>query len=145
MQKTLLLLFILFFTLNIAQSQTWLTDFGEAKKIALKENKKILISFQGSDYCANCKKLNNDLWPKSEFIEFANKNYILVKAEFPRKKKNRLPKEQQEKNNKLAEAYNRNGYFPFIVILDKNAKVLGKTDYKNITALAYIDLLESFK
>ena len=43
----------------------------------------------------------------------------MLKADFPRKKKNLLPKPQQKNNNKLAEKYNSNGHFPFVVVLDK--------------------------
>ena len=69
----------------------------------------------------------------------------MLRADFPRKSKNALPKEQQEANAKLAEAYNKNGIFPLVVVLDANGRVLGKTSYKKMSPDEYIALLESFK
>jgi hypothetical protein len=68
----------------------------------------------------------------------------MLKADFPRKKANALVPEQVEKNNALAEKYNRFGYFPFVVVLDKDGKVLGETGYQHISVAAYIKLLDSF-
>jgi hypothetical protein len=47
-------------------------------------------------------------------------------ADFPRQKKNQLPKEKQELNDKLAEKYNPEGEFPYMVLLDAEGKVLRK-------------------
>ena len=68
----------------------------------------------------------------------------MLQADFPRKKKNSLNIEQQEKNNALAEKYNKNGYFPFVVVLDKNGNVLGETSYKKTSPNEYINELNSF-
>ena len=68
----------------------------------------------------------------------------MLQADFPKRSKNALPKDQQAKNDQLAEKYNPNGYFPFVVILDKTGKVLGQTGYKNMSSKEYIDHLNSF-
>ena len=68
----------------------------------------------------------------------------MLKADFPRKNKNALSPEQQEKNNKLAEVYNSNGYFPFVVVLDKSGKVLGQAGYQKIEVKQYIAMLDKF-
>ena len=59
-----------------------------------------------------------------EFQSFADKNLVLLIADFPRQKKNQLPKEQQELNDKLAETYDPEGSFPFLVLTDANGKSL---------------------
>ena len=89
-------------------------------------------------------KLENEIWSSATFKEYAVKNYVLVKADFPRRKKNRLSKELQEKNNALAEKYNNQGIFPLVVVLDEMGKVLGKTSYKKLTPNEFIKLLNSF-
>ena len=48
---------------------------------------------------------------------YAKDHFVMLKADFPRKRANKLNSEQQEKNNKLAEIYNQKGYFPFVVVL----------------------------
>ena len=68
----------------------------------------------------------------------------MVQADFPRRKKNVLADKQTKANAKLAEAYTKNGVFPFVVVLDNNGKVLGETSYKKTTPQTYIDELNGF-
>ena len=143
--KKLFLTFIFAFALINLQAQTWQTDLSTAEKIAHKENKEILLVFQGSDWCAPCIKLDREIWSTEEFKSYAKDHYVLLKADFPKRSKNALSEEQQKKNNKLAETYNQKGYFPFVVLLDPDGKVLGETGYKNMSPQEYIKLLDSFK
>ena len=71
-------------------SQNWKNNFDEAKIEAEKQNKKILLVFSGSDWCAPCIKLDKNIWRSAEFIKFSDENYILYKADFPKKKANQL-------------------------------------------------------
>ncbi len=135
---------LLFFLMGVMSAQEWHTDLSESLEIAKKENKKIILVFQGSDWCAPCMKLDREIWSSKEFISYANENFVLLKADFPRRRKNQLSKEQQEKNNKLYEKYDTQGYFPFVVVLDKNEKVLGTTGYKKVSPKEYINMLNSF-
>ncbi len=144
MRPFLILFCTLFFSYSCF-SQDWITNFEEAKSSAKNSNKKIVLVFQGSDWCAPCIKLDKEIWHTDEFIDYAKSHFVMLKADFPKRKKNALTKEQQEHNNKLAEAYNRNGYFPYVVVLDENGLVLGSTGYKKVTPKAYIDILQSFK
>ncbi|MDA9262279.1 thioredoxin family protein [bacterium] len=129
------------FTIN---AQNWLTDIGVAEKIAIKENKKIVMVFQGSDWCAPCIKLDKYIWSTEEFKSYSNDNFVMVKVDFPRRKKNKLDKKQEEYNGNLAEKYNPQGIFPMVVVIDSNKKVLGRTGYKKMTPSEYIKLLSSF-
>ena len=125
-------------------SQNWETSYENSLTIAQNQNKKIILVFQGSDWCGPCIKLSKEIWSSEEFIAYSKKNYILIQADFPRKKKNALEIKQQKINNFLAEKYNSNGYFPLVVVLNKNGEVLGETSYKKTTPKQYINLLESF-
>lgn len=144
MKYIITILFLMAFGLS-SFAQEWQTDFEQAKQLASKENKTIILVFQGSDWCTPCIKLDRAVWSTDVFKKYAEKHFVMLQADFPRKKKNTLSKELQEKNNKLAERYNRHGYFPFVVVLDKNGKVLGETGFKRNTVEEYIKLLESFK
>lgn len=126
-------------------SQNWKSDFEEAKTIAAKENKNIVLVFSGSDWCAPCIKLDKVVWQSDEFKKEAEKNWVTYKADFPKKKANQLPIELTEVNKKLAEKYNKNGSFPLVVLLDKFGKVIGMTGFKNVSATDYIKLLHSFE
>jgi thioredoxin-related protein len=136
------LVFLLF--VQIGTAQQWLTDFDAAQTRATAEEKAIILVFQGSDWCAPCIRLDREVWSTPEFIEYANSNYIMLKADFPRKKKNALPQKQAEANAALAERYNPRGIFPLVVILDATGQVMGQASYDRKSPQAYIELLESF-
>jgi thioredoxin-related protein len=136
--RKMLLMFLIFSGIT-SYSQTWVTNIEEAKKQATEQNKHILLVFSGSDWCGPCIKLDKNIWQSEAFKKDAKKNWILVKADFPKKKANQLSPELTESNNKLAEKYNRDGNFPFVVILDKTGKVLGMTAYKSVDAEQYIE------
>ncbi len=125
-------------------AQEWLTDFEEAKKVANKKNQNIILVFQGSDWCAPCIKLDKEVWSTDEFKNYAKDHYVMLQADFPRKKKNKLVTTQQLQNNRLAETYNKQGFFPHVVILNKKGDVLGRTGYKKVSPAAYIKILNSF-
>lgn len=124
-------------------AQEWKNDLNIAKTLAEKTNKEILLVFSGSDWCAPCKKLEKEIWNSTDFQEYAEEHYIMVKADFPRKKANRLSEYQQEKNNELAGKYNPQGFFPLVLRMDAKGKIIGKTGYKSLEPAAYIELLES--
>ncbi|WP_273568961.1 thioredoxin family protein [Maribacter halichondriae] len=125
-------------------AQNWRTDFSTAKKLAAEEDKTIVLVFQGSDWCAPCIKLDREVWSTNTFKEYAKDHFVMVQADFPRKKKNDLSEEQQAANKKLAEQYNKRGIFPFVVVMDKEGNVLGETSYQKATPEEYIKLLTSF-
>ena len=142
--RKLLLLFALAIS-NFAVSQEWQTNFEEAKKIATEQDKNVVIVFSGSDWCAPCIKLDKNIWQSEAFKKEAAAEWVLVKANFPRKKANELPKEQTEHNRKLAEKYNKEGSFPLVVVLDKNGKVLGKMGFKNVSPEEYIKMIHALE
>jgi thioredoxin-related protein len=102
----------------------WKLDFKAAKTEAATTHKMILLNFSGSDWCGPCIKLKKDVFESPEFEAFAGQNLVLVRADFPRQKKNQLPKEQVALNEALAEQYNPKGSFPLTVLLDENGKVV---------------------
>jgi thioredoxin-related protein len=144
MSKKLILSAFLLCVISLTNAQNWLTNFEEAKTFSSKENKHIILVFQGSDWCAPCIKLDKEIWSTPEFIKYANKHFIMVKADFPKKRKNKLPENQQKQNNQLMEKYNTQGYFPFVAVIDKNGKILGSSGYKKTSPSEYIKTLTSF-
>ena len=140
-----ILIVLLVIMSSLSYSQNWKTNFDEVKEQALKENKNILLVFSGSDWCAPCIKLDKVVWKSDEFKSESEKYWVIYKADFPKKKANQLTPELTEINNKLAEKYNKNGSFPLVVLLDKTAKVIGMTGFKNISASEYIQLIHSLE
>lgn len=144
MNKSILFIFFTFAMTNL-NAQDWLTDFTIAKAESAKTGNDIVLVFSGSDWCVPCIKFDKQIWETVEFKKYAADHFVMLRADFPKRKKNALSKEQQEHNNKLAETYNKQGMFPLIVILDKTGKAKGKTGFKNVSSNEYIKHLESFK
>lgn len=146
MVKQITMLFVAIMLLSVTGiAQTWVTDFDQAKRQAEEKNRPILLVFSGVDWCVPCMKLENNIWQSEEFKSFAKDHYVLLKADFPKQKKNRLSVEQQAHNDRLSEKYNPNGYFPLVVLLGKNGKVIGNTGFKNLAPAEYIKHLQSLE
>jgi len=124
--------------------QKWESSFDGALSRAAQEDKPLVLVFSGSDWCAPCIKMDRTIWQSEEFKSHSAMNYVLYKADFPRKKKNQLPVEILGKNKELAAEFNSKGFFPLILMLDKNSTILGSTGYQKLDPNAYIQLLDSF-
>ena len=144
--KKIVSITILFFVLSFnASAQDWLTNFNEAKTQASEKNINIVLVFQGSDWCAPCKKLDKEIWSTPEFQKLAKGHFVMLQADFPRRNANKLSEDLEKQNAKLAETYNNQGFFPLVVVLDKNGKLLGKMGYEKSTPSDYFKKLTAFK
>ncbi len=143
--KKLLSLALLLISSVAVFAQDWNVNLESAKEKAEQESKNIILVFSGSDWCAPCIKLEKNIWESAEFKIAAKENWVMLKADFPRKKANRLSKEQTQENEMLAEKYNPNGYFPLVLVIDKSGNVLGTTGYKDSSPSDYIIHLQSFE
>lgn len=141
MKKTIITFSIFIFSIFSLFSQNWHTNINEAKKIATEQDKKIVLVFSGSDWCAPCIKLDKNVFKSDVFNKTADEKWVLVKADFPKKKGNSLSPELTQSNRELAEKYNKSGNFPFVLVLDKDGKVLAANGYKNISAEDYVAML----
>lgn len=144
MKKFLTSTLFLIFAVSSLFAQEWETNFDQAQKDAHDQNKKLIMVFQGSDWCAPCMKLNREIWSSDTFKTYAKDHYVMMQVDFPRRKTNALPEAQQEQNAKLAETYNKKGFFPFVVVMNADGKVIGETGYKPISPSEYIEHLNSF-
>lgn len=136
---------ILFAGILLASSIGWDTDFENAKKKAEKEHKLILLNFSGSDWCIPCIRLHKEIFEASSFKNFADTSLVLLNADFPRLKKNKLTKDQQKKNDKLADKYNSQGIFPYTVLLNADGKIIKSWEgFPNLTAEQFAMQLKGF-
>ena len=123
------LLFISGSLFSQVQKLTWHTDLEKAIEISTKERKNLMLFFTGSDWCGWCIRLQKEVFYKPEFIEWANKNVILVDIDFPRNK-SKQSIELQQQNNLLQQQFGIQGY-PTIHFVRPD-KIDGKT---NLTSL----------
>ncbi|WP_316847685.1 thioredoxin family protein [Pedobacter psychrodurus] len=139
------LLFVALFGL-LSVPALWTGNFSEAQKQAKATHKQILINFSGSDWCGPCIRLRKEILESESFEQYAAANLLLVRADFPRQKKNQLPKEQIKLNESLAEIYNKDGKFPYTVLVDENGKVLKSWDgFPDETPQAFVSEIDKLK
>ena len=122
-----------------AAELSWQTDFAQASQQAAQEHKYLLLDFTGSDWCPWCIKMDKEVFNQSQFSDFALKNLVLVKLDFPRKAA-QSPAEKSQ-NEGLAKKYGIEG-FPTYVLLDPSGKeVRRQVGYLQGGATAFIDWL----
>ncbi len=100
----------------------WMTDLEAAKAKAAAENKAVLVDFTGSDWCAWCVRLRQNVLDKPEFETYAADKFVLAEVDLPRAAK--LSAEQLERNRQIAEQYKVEG-FPTIMVMTPAGQVLG--------------------
>ncbi|RYG51277.1 MAG: thioredoxin family protein [Chitinophagaceae bacterium] len=114
-----------FFLLSMfAQAQQWHFDLADATKVASSEKKNLLLFFSVADACDACRRLDNSVFKSPEFITYANANLVLVKLDFQKPESGA----QAAENLRIVEKYNKDGFFPWVVLIDGNGRVLLKAD-----------------
>jgi len=82
----------------------WLTNFQQASVQARKDDRLILAYFRGSDWCDFCKKLDREVLNTDLFIDWAEKNVVLMDVDFPSEK--RQSPAQKKHNEAMKDRYN---------------------------------------
>ena len=107
-------------------------------------SKAVLYIFTGSDWCADCRRLEKNVLHDSTFIRSMELNEIGIEIiDFPQRKK--LPPEVVKYNESIAETYNFQGIFPTLILsqAEGNYEVL---NYKNEKAAELSEqILEKLK
>lgn len=89
-----------------------------------------LIVFEGSDWCANCKRLDTNILSNNEFLIPLNQLGVTIeKIDFPQRKK--LPKEIVAYNTLIAEKYNFDGTYPYLLLLNTHTSAYKRISYNN--------------
>jgi thioredoxin-related protein len=123
----------------------WHHNMDEAKSLAKKEHHLILLNFSGSDWCAPCNRLRTEIFESDMFKNFADRNLVLLNADFPRMKKNQLSAKQQQINDALADKYNSKGAFPLTLLLDADGKIVQQWEgFPKMKTEEFIDRVRTF-
>ncbi|MCU0371144.1 MAG: FAD:protein FMN transferase, partial [Bacteroidales bacterium] len=122
---------------------TQVSDSGpDAFRQAKDLNRPVLLIFSGSDWCIPCIRFRKEILSDSAFVRFADENLILLKADFPQKKK--LPPEMVARNESLAARYNPGGLFPHLILLNSDGDSISILSYSNQTPAEFIRQIEPF-
>ena len=111
---------------NDARQGKWLTSLTNAMGQARKDDRLILAYFRGSDWCPFCKKLDNEVLNTEPFIDWAEKNVVLLDVDFPADKKQ--PPSLKKQNDALKDRY---GVIktPTFVFLDADGEPITRCGY----------------
>jgi thioredoxin-related protein len=138
----LLVLPALLLTAHPVLATDWPTDYAKALETAKRENKRVFLDFTGSDWCGPCIQLNKRVFSRPEFINYAEKNLVLVEIDYPQRKKQSPALVKQ--NERLAKQYGieEKGY-PTLVLVDPAGKILRELNgYDGETAADIIAWIE---
>ena len=105
-------------------NDVWLQDFGAAKEKAARENKDILLSFEGSDWCIWCQRMEREILAAPEFLDKAPKRFVLVKVDFPRDEPARSQVHDPDANEKLQRQFGV-GSYPALILTDAQGDAFG--------------------
>lgn len=100
-----------------------------------------LVVFEGSDWCANCRRLEKNILNDAEVQDYLKKNNIeIIRVDFPQRKK--LSRAQEQQNEELAEKYGFTGRYPEIVLSKSTGTSFDKILYKNETTKEFITAVQ---
>jgi len=127
-----------------ATNLAWQTSLDAAVQQAKTTQRPVVAVFSGSDWCKPCIMLEQEVFEKPEFTQFAKDKFVLAHFDFPRNKKNKLPAAQNALNEQAAAKLNPEGEFPLVVVLSPEGKVLAKSGYKAGGPAVYDAYLQQF-
>lgn len=119
----------------------WTDDYEAALKEAEAGKKYVIADFSGSDWCGWCKKLDKEVFAKSEFLEGAKDKYVLLMIDTPNNPA-LLSEKAKTQNPELVKKYDIHG-FPSVLILDAKGEVVARTGYKQGGPVKYLEMLDS--
>lgn len=121
------LLIALGFAASMAWGSEWQTDYEQALATAKAGNKCVLLDFTGSDWCGPCIQMNKTVFSKTAFLNYAEKNLILIEVDYPQRKK--LTEKVTKQNERLMHQYGiDNSGFPTVILLNPDGKILGQLE-----------------
>lgn len=103
-----------------AEVGQWTMDYDSALKLAADKDLPVLLNFTGSDWCIWCKRMDEQVFAKDQWKEYAGSNVVLVTLDFPRNK-SVVPPDFQKRNDKLKKKFEIQGY-PTYVVLESDGK-----------------------
>jgi thioredoxin-related protein len=121
--------------------ESWFEDVQQALAKARQEDKDLFLLYTGSDWCPACQKFESEVLGEADFLEKAGQHFVLVRLDFPKKKK--LPAEIIEQNRIWAEKFGIDGY-PTVVLIDRDQRPFGISGYRPGGVENYLEILGEF-
>lgn len=120
----------------------WVEDADEAVRQAAAGKRDMLLLFTGSDWCPPCQKLEQETLSQADFLRQAEKDWLLVKLDFPRARE--LPPAIAQANERWRSHFGVGG-FPTIVVTDSRQRPVGFLGYMEGGPVAMLAELRNLK
>jgi thioredoxin-related protein len=120
----------------------WIEDFRLAQAIAAQLNRDILMAFTSLDSSEWSQRLDMEIFQQEQFKEYARKNLVLLRIDFPRT--TRQTDKLAEQNRLLAEAHGVRGY-PTVVFINPRGQKFGEAKYMKGGPQAFIESLDELR
>ncbi|RZJ72715.1 thioredoxin family protein [Flavobacterium sp.] len=135
--KTIILFLLM--TSGTTFAQQWNNDLDEAFRQAEQGSKNVLLFFSIPDNCELCRRIDHDVFKSQEFLEYAQSNLVLAKMDFKSQ-----PGKDKAEQLLVVEKYNKDGFFPWVVLVNKTGKIVAKLPmYDDQTVRQYVAQIKS--
>ena len=106
----------------------WEVSYNKAVEQAKLTGRPIMLVFSGSDWCAWCQKLSQEVFTTHEFARWSTDNVIKVEVDFPMN--HPLPEEVRVQNENLKNRFGGEVVaYPTVLFISADGAILGKTGY----------------
>lgn len=140
MKNIYFIVLLLFSFSSNAKELKWENDVAKACETSIKSKKPLLFFFTGSDWCGWCMKLQKDVFEKPEFVEWSNKNVVLVELDYPHGKQ--LSPEITKQNTELAQMFAVRSY-PTVYFISAS-KLESKISFEKLGSIGYDNSVENW-
>jgi thiol-disulfide isomerase/thioredoxin len=114
---------------DVRGEEAWYLEFEAGRAAADAKGKDLLIDFGGSDWCLPCRWLKDRVFSKSEFVERATREFVLVDIDLPLTGRTRIPADRKQRYEKLQERYGITS-FPTVVLATPDGRPYARTTYR---------------
>jgi len=104
----------------------WITDLNTAKTIAAQQDRYIFLVFTSMESGEWSKKMDEEIFQTDEFKQFARKNLVLVRIDFP--PGGGQSQSVAAENKRLADQFNIRG-FPTVIVINPLGQKLVQSKY----------------
>jgi thioredoxin-related protein len=120
----------------------WIEDYRLALAISAQTGRDVLMSFSSMDSSEWSQKLDKEVYQQEAFQDYARKNLVLLRLDFPRK----TPQSPKiaEQNRLLAEAHGVRGY-PTVIFINPRGQKFGEAKYMKGGPTVFLEALDQLR
>lgn len=122
----LLIFSLLLLTANSLIGSQWYTEYAKARCVSEKENKPVLIFFNGSDWSGHAMKMKHEVLDGATFQKKIGPHFIFLEADFPQH--TTLSQQIIIQNSELRERFSVQE-IPSLVLIDSQERVIARLGY----------------